>query len=975
MVALRWLSAIAFIVCAVPAWALNPQGAPADHFLCYKTKNSPTDICQDTAPNEGAVCTGDATCGAVPGSCVKNKRAKFSTTLDDSIDGAVLTTAIKTNGLCLPVDKNFEGVTDDATHLVSIKIKNDTSVPKHVPTTNLAVSNQFGVVSIDTIKEDRLLVPAAKNLSMPVAPPLESSHAVDRFKCYKVKVTKQTPRFLGTTVSLNDQFTAPEGGDKDFQIKKPKRLCVPVSVNGSTIKRASGDLLCYKAKLATKLNGMPIVQPPHTPRTTVHVNSELGPEHLDTTKPAELCVPSVVLDPDCEILNDAECLLPYPSNRFTVADPSTDTGLRLDLPAKGVPKVNGPAVDPSPINAVDGFSPTSQILMHFPQGVDLQLSDTARLLAPGCCGQPAGPPWIDTRTYDGRSLDSDSPSVLMKAGSGERILHWLELDARATTTPRRALVLRPGVALEPATRYIVAIRGLKTPTGATVQPEAAFAALRDGTGVGIAAIDARRPQLESIFTTLAANGVDRDDLQLAFDFTTQSDDQLTRQMISMRDQAYAWLATVQANPMQVPFTVTSTTTNTCNPGQVVWRTVRGTFQSPLFLTADPIDTNVPQHSVDGNDVPVQNGFMNPQFDISIPCSVFNPMVTSRPLILGHGLFGNGASMVSGIPPAAGQVVDWTYIAGATDWRGLSQQDFLWVGVQIVGFGTSALNNFPAFPDRLRQGMLNTLVLARMMKLGLFNRHVAFEQSPGVGVFPGASEEMYYYGISLGGIMGTWFSALTPDIERFGVDVPAVNFSCLLQRSTQFSLFDTLLISIGLTDPMQTLLGLQLLHELWVSAEPAGYVRHITSDPLPGSGAAKNLLMTVAWLDKQVSNQCTEAAARTLGLANLTPGSLQAQLQGIPDQAGPLDSAYVMYNTGSFDLFNPAHQPFIPPLANLIPSTKCDPHGARPAIPAGVEQLYNFLQPGGQVVNFCNGICDAGDPTETANGNPPCDPLL
>ena len=52
--------------------------------------------------------------------------------------------------------------------------------------------------------------------------------------------------------------------------------------------------------------------------------------------------------------------------------------------------------------------------------------------------------------------------------------------------------------------------------------------------------------------------------------------------------------------------------------------------------------------------------------------------------------------------------------------------------------------------------------------------------------------MYYYGISLGGIMGTWFSALTPDIQRFGVDVPAINFSCLLQRSTQFSSFDALL---------------------------------------------------------------------------------------------------------------------------------------------------------------------------------------
>ena len=55
----------------------------------------------------------------------------------------------------------------------------------------------------------------------------------------------------------------------------------------------------------------------------------------------------------------------------------------------------------------------------------------------------------------------------------------------------------------------------------------------------------------------------------------------------------------------------------------------------------------------------------------------------------------------------------------------------------------------------------------------FNNNAAFD-IPGVGpVFAGATEDAYYYGISLGGIMGLYFSGLTPDIERFGVDVPAI----------------------------------------------------------------------------------------------------------------------------------------------------------------------------------------------------------
>ena len=60
------------------------------------------------------------------------------------------------------------------------------------------------------------------------------------------------------------------------------------------------------------------------------------------------------------------------------------------------------------------------------------------------------------------------------------------------------------------------------------------------------------------------------------------------------------------------------------------------------------------------------------------------------------------------------------------------------------------------------------------------------------MFPGPSAEEYYYGISLGGIMGTYFAALSPDVEKLHVDVPAIDFDLLLQRSTQFSTFEFLL---------------------------------------------------------------------------------------------------------------------------------------------------------------------------------------
>jgi hypothetical protein len=166
--------------------------------------------------------------------------------------------------------------------------------------------------------------------------------------------------------------------------------------------------------------------------------------------------------------------------------------------------------------------------------------------------------------------------------------------------------------------------------------------------------------------------------------------------------------------------------------------------------------------------------------------------------------------------------------------------------------------------------------------------------------------------------------------------------------------------------MQFALFVGLLNELWVSAEPAGYVRHMTSDPLPGSGGPKRLYYTPSWLDKQVSNQCTEAAVRTLGLANL-PGSIQQGLVGIPDVAGPVDSGVILYDGGAFDILNPLHQPLIPALSNTIPSPVCDPHNFPRNIPAAVRSMLAFLQPGGQVANFCNGLCDAAEPLEISNG--------
>jgi hypothetical protein len=754
---------------------------------------------------------------------------------------------------------------------------------------------------------------------------------------------KPADQQLSLAGSVDVVLTLPLGAD-------PTTLIVALDGTAVTLTAANGQA---QGTLASVFQG----------QHTLQAQIGTGPGTSQTSVSFETV--ALANPDDCEILNNAECMLPYPSSRFLVAA-DTPTGWRVSFPAVGMPAQSGQRLSPAPYSVLDGFSPTVQILMHFPGGVDPVASNASRLLP-------------DTRTYDSRSLDADSPTVLLDVDTNTRVLHFVEPDAHAADTPARQLLfLRPARSLTPGHRYIVAVRHLLHPDGTPVTAEPAFAALRDRRPTDIQAILSRQAQFEDIFSHLAAAGVARDDLVLAFDFVVQSDQGLTGQMLSMRDQAFTWLATQTAAGAQ-PFSVDTVTENDCaDPTVAAWRIIEGTYQVPLFLTSDPIayPPSPGTLKVDAEDNPVQNGFTNPPFTIAIPCSVLaNGGTPERPLVLGHGLFGDGREFVEGLATAS-QLGDFNLITGATDWSGLSRPDYTIPNsvsnfiVQIV----LKLKNFPALPDRMRQGQLNTLVLARMMKTGVFNMDSHFQTPSGVGVFAGPQEEEFYFGASLGGIMGLMFTALSPDVVNANVDVPAMNFSLLLQRSTDFTEFEGALKFTGLTDPMQIALGLGIIHELWVRGESAGYVTHITRNPLEGTNA-KNILMTMAWLDQQVSNVATEIAARTLGLPNLV-GSLRPNLVDIPDQPGPLASALVIYDTGSFDLNNPLDAPFIPPLANWAPEpNRCDPHGLRGYIPASIEQLRAFLQPGGQITNFCDGLCDAAEPRELPYGQTtPCDPL-
>jgi hypothetical protein len=188
---------------------------------------------------------------------------------------------LRVKNLCTPADKNDgNGTIDSATHLVSYQIK--PAGGTHIRRTNLRVTNQLGEIRVDTIRPDLLFVPSAKDLLSPPSAPPFNSHAVDHYKCYKVRVTRGTPRFVRQQVTVTDQFVSL----RLLDLKKPRHLCTPVDKNEEGIKNTAAHLLCYLAKPATG-------QPRFVRQRGLYVANQFGNLRVDAIKEREFCIPSL----------------------------------------------------------------------------------------------------------------------------------------------------------------------------------------------------------------------------------------------------------------------------------------------------------------------------------------------------------------------------------------------------------------------------------------------------------------------------------------------------------------------------------------------------------------------------------------------------------------------------------------------------------------------------------------------------------
>jgi hypothetical protein len=666
--------------------------------------------------------------------------------------------------------------------------------------------------------------------------------------------------------------------------------------------------------------------------------------------------------PQCDPIDPAVCLQPFPNDYFTVADPTTPTGRRLNLPLSGMPRnVAAKPIDPTDMNRSDGFSPGEAIVTRVP-GLD----------NPQAFKKTQAVPITDMA----RSFDQAQPIVVIDAQTLKRQLIWSELDSAAKSAANTNLFVRPARNWQEGHRYVVALRNLKDSSGKAIEAGEAFRIYRDKLQSVDPRVTERRPHMEEIFATLARAGVQRSDLFLAWDFTVASGQDRSKRMLSIRDDAFRQLGdenladlTVQGNPPQ--FEVTSVTNLTPAEDPYIARAVKGTVTVPCYL-AGGANCNAGQHFIIGsNGLPERSasGTWKANFSCHIPRVALEGKKPrrARPSLYGHGLFGSAEEINQTQLKAMGQEHNVVYCA--TDWIGMSHEDL----ETTIGVIIPDLSNFNMLVDRTQQGWLDALYLGRaMIHPNGFSSNPAFQTARRRSVID--TRRLFYDGNSQGGILGGGLAAVAPDYQRAVLGVPGMNFSTLLNRSTDFYgkeleegpkevgevSFSTFLFK-AYPNELERPLIYDLLQILWDRSEANGYAEHLSSNPLPNT-PVHTVLMDVALGDHQVANVAAEVEARTIGaVIPLNP----------LDVSDPTDTA----DSDSFDAqpfyaIKRRHFPYggsamiiwdgetpAPPTTNTPPKPPqygFDPHEFPRNDRAARQQKSEFLKIHGKVIDVCGG---------------------
>jgi hypothetical protein len=536
---------------------------------------------------------------------------------------------------------------------------------------------------------------------------------------------------------------------------------------------------------------------------------------------------------------------PFPSNIFTVADPSHNTGLRVSLPKSNCAARPSDCADIDVINLLDGFNLQPRITVSFSGAIDvasvnsgnvffLSLGDTLG----GAGGQVIG---INQVVWDpaSKTLHAESDELL-----------------------------------DQHTRYaLIVTNGIRDTAGDPVEA-GAFATFRHDLNFGQTKNATLKAYRKSLLDAIDASGLDPATIVTASVFSTQS---ATAVLEKIRDRIKAMpvtpatilasfpranVATIQWN-RQTRSNGSTTSSFVAVPALDVFpgavgRIVFGRFSSPDWETAGKVipavgtrtgvpavqSTNtlyfnlfVPSGTPPAGGWPVAifgHGFTDSKQ--GAPTAVastlaFHGIATIAINVVGHG--GGGTTGTLKITPLVGAPV--TIPDGG---RGIDQDGN---GVIDSTEGSSAAppNGIVGSRDGLRQTVADLMQLVRVLQAGV--------DVDGDGVADLNGGRIYYAGQSFGGIYGVKFIAVEPDIRAGVPNVPGGAIIEIARLSPAFRA----LVGISLASRVPSLCNAgALAPPLWCFQEsiPLRDDPAVTA-PAPGAMPIQEVIDNTEWVSQ------------------------------------------------------------------------------------------------------------------------------
>ncbi len=651
------------------------------------------------------------------------------------------------------------------------------------------------------------------------------------------------------------------------------------------------------------------------------------------------CTPALEpldIEDGCQpLLAGADCMLPFPSDYFLVDDDEMPSGKRVQMTdAAKLITDDGYSADMNDYRASDGAS---------------RMPFIAALLGSAVSAQGT----VDIFADYGSSTKKDSRTLILDAATGEAIPHFVDLDPRAEDPARRALVLHPQLQLAERTRYVVVLQGLVGEDGEAAAVPEGYRRLRDD----VVGEDARLKPLVAVYAdvvwpALSKAGVARAETQLAWTFTTGSDEHVMKDMLRARELVLAELA---ATPPSV--VVEAIFENEANPA--IWRLIRGTVTGPMVMAA-PVPPTVLSRDDDGR--VKLNGTTTFEFTALIPVSVRDSYAPGTLLEYGHGFFGSQGELEGGATP---DVMNGAHAVGvAIDWAGMSVDD---IGT-VVGDAGEQVWQTLRFGDRVVQGMANWLTVTEALKGPLLdatdpNGVAAFHRPTepgmlGVVVDPENASatnagalvwdvgRVDFMGISQGHILGGVHVALNPDVQRVILNVGGAAFTQMMWRAVPFDRF-IFLFDFSLSDPLDQQKLTTTMQQQFDSFDPATYARFVLRDELPVGPSSnpqdRRVLIQTGVGDTQVPNVSSYLHARLLEIPVVAESAVKPW--GLQAEAAPIDgSAISIYDVGFDDAFYAVAEP---------QDEETAVHNGVRELPGAQLQMRTFLEDG-VVVDPCEG---------------------